>query len=96
VTLDFGQAICGTVALTGKAIHATDIQRTLDPMSDLVRSAGVSAYACEPLLSRNRVLGTLSFASRARRSFEVDDLLFFRAVARDIAIARERKTRSDH
>jgi GAF domain-containing protein len=96
VTLDFGQAICGTVALTGKAIHATDIQRTLDPMSDLVRSAGVSAYACEPLLSGNRVLGTLSFASRARRSFEVDDLLFFRAVARDIAIARERKTRSDH
>ena len=40
VTLDFGQAICGTVALTGKAIHVTDIQRTLDPMADLVRSAG--------------------------------------------------------
>jgi GAF domain-containing protein len=95
VTLDFGQAICGTVALTGKAIHATDIQRTLDPMADLVRSAGINAYACEPLLRGNRVLGTLSFASRARRSFDGDDLQFFRAVARDIAIARERKDRSD-
>ena len=95
VTLDFGQAICGTVALTGRAIHATDIQRTLDPIADLVRSAGINAYACEPLLSGNRVLGTLSFASRARRSFDGDDLLFFHLVARDIAFARERKARRD-
>ena len=90
LTLDFGQAICGTVAATGHAMHVTDIQRTLDPIADLVRSAGIDAYACEPLIVRGRLLGTLSFASRSRRSFEAEDLIFFRQVAKHMALARDR------
>lgn len=90
LTLDFGQAICGTVALTRRAMHVTDIQRSLDPLADLVRSAGINAYACEPLIVCGRLLGTLSFASRSRRSFDAEDLLFFRAVAQHVARARER------
>ncbi len=62
-------------------MHATDIQKTFDPLADLVRSAGINAYACEPLLVGDRLLGTLSFASRARRSFDPDDLSFFRTIA---------------
>jgi GAF domain-containing protein len=93
--LDFGQAICGTVAATRKPMHVTDIQRNLDPLADLVRSAGISAYACEPLivgdrLLGTRLLGTISFASRTRRSFDAEDILFFRAIARHVAIARHR------
>lgn len=90
LTLDFGQAICGTVARTRRPIHATDIQRNLDPLADLVRSAGMTAYACEPLVVNDRFYGTLSFASRARRAFEAEDLLFFREIARHVAIARSR------
>ena len=90
LTLDFGQAVCGTVAVTRKAMHVTDIQRSLDPLADLVRSAGINAYACEPLIVGDRLLGTLSFASRSRRSFDADDLLFFRDVAKHVAIARAR------
>lgn len=90
LTLDFGQAICGTVAATRQAMHVTDIQRSLDPLADLVRSAGINAYACEPLIVGDRLLGTLSFASRSRRSFDADDLLFFRAIARQVANARDR------
>ena len=90
LTLDFGQAICGTVAATRRAMHVTDIQRTLDPLADLVRSAGINAYACEPLIVGGRLLGTLSFASRSRRSFAADDLLFFRAIAKLVAAARDR------
>ena len=90
LTLDFGQAICGTVAATGRPMHVTDIQRSLDPLADLVRSAGINAYACEPLIVGDRLLGTLSFASRARRSFDADDLLFFRAIAKHMAVARDR------
>lgn len=93
LTLDFGQAICGTVALTRRAMHVTDIQRSLDPTADLVRSAEINAYACEPLLAGDRLLGTLSFASRSRRSFDPDDLLFFRAVAKQVAAARDRSLR---
>ncbi len=90
VTLDFGQAVCGTVAKTRTAMHVTDIQRSLDPLAELVRSAGINAYACEPLIVGDRLLGTLSFASRSRRSFDADDLIFFRAIAKQVAIARDR------
>jgi GAF domain-containing protein len=94
LTLDFGQAICGTVAANRKAIHATDIQRSLDPMCELVRQAGVQAYACEPLMVRGRVLGTLSFASRTRRCFDPEELDFFHLIARLVAIARDRARRN--
>jgi GAF domain-containing protein len=90
VTLDFGQAVCGTVAQTRQAMHVTDIQRSFDPLADLVRSAGIAAYACEPLIVGGRLLGTLSFASRSRRHFGPEDLQFFRKVAKQVAIARDR------
>ena len=90
LTLDFGQAVCGTAAATGRAVHVTNIQQSLDPLADLVRSAGMTAYACQPLMVGDRMLGTLSFASRTRRSFDPDDLAFFRAVAKHVAIARDR------
>ena len=90
LTLDFGQAVCGTVAATGRAMHVTNIQQSLDPLADLVRSAGMTAYACQPLIVEGRMLGTLSFASRTRRSFEPDDLAFFRSIAQHVAVARDR------
>ncbi len=94
LTLDFGQAVCGTVAATRRPMHVGDIQGSLDPMTELIRSAGINAYACEPLIVGDRMLGTLSFASRSRRNFDVEDLLFFRAVAKQLAIARDRALRA--
>ena len=90
LTLDFGQAVCGTVAASGRAMHVTNIQQSLDPLADLVRSAGMTAYACQPLMVGDRMLGTLSFASRTRRSFEPEDLAFFRSIAQHVALARDR------
>ena len=90
LTLDFGQAVCGTVAASGRAMHVTNIQQSLDPLADLVRSAGMTAYACQPLMVGDRMLGTLSFASRTRRSFDPDDLEFFRSIAKHVALARDR------
>jgi GAF domain-containing protein len=94
LTLDFGQAICGTVAVSRRPMHVTDIQKTLDPMADLVRTAGINAYACEPLILGDRLLGTLSFASRERRRFDPDDLSLFRTIAKHVALARDRARRS--
>lgn len=93
LTLDFGQAVCGSVAARRQPMHFGDIQGSLDPITDLVRSAGINAYACEPLIVGDRLLGTLSFASRTRRAFTVEDLMFFRAVAKQLAIARDRALR---
>ena len=90
LTLDFGQAVCGTVAATRQAMHVTNIQNSLDPLADLVRSAGMTAYACEPLIVGDELLGTISFGSRSRKSFDLDDLLFFRAIAQQVAMARAR------
>jgi putative methionine-R-sulfoxide reductase with GAF domain len=90
LTLDFGQAICGTVAATGQSMHVADIQNRLDPIADLVRSSGISAYACEPLMVEDRLLGTISFASRSRKRFDIEDLLFFRSIAKHVARALDR------
>jgi GAF domain-containing protein len=94
LTLDFGQAVCGTVAVTRQPMHVGDIQGSLDPMTELVRSAGINAYACEPLLAGGRLLGTLSFGSRGRRDFDVEDIMFFRAIAKQLAVARDRALRA--
>ena len=94
LTLDFGQAVCGTVAATRRPMHVGDIQGSLDPMTELVRGAGINAYACEPLIVGDRLLGTMSFASRSRRAFDIEDLMFFRAVAKLLATARDRALRA--
>ena len=47
--LDFGQAICGTVALRRQPITATYIQQSDDPKVQLVKGFGIRAYACNPL-----------------------------------------------
>ena len=38
----------------------------------------------------DRLLGTPSFASRTRRAFDAEDILFFRAIAKHVARARHR------
>ena len=91
--LDFGQAVCGTVGATGRAIHVAGVQRSLDPMTDLIRSVGITAYACEPLIAGGEVIGTLSFGSRTRTSFNSEDLRFFASIARLVAAARARPVR---
>jgi GAF domain-containing protein len=71
-------------------MHVTDIQRSLDPLADLVRSAGVTAYACEPLIADGHLLGTISFGSRSRRRFEPGEIMLFRSIAKLLAAARAR------
>jgi FixJ family two-component response regulator len=78
--LDFGQAICGTVALQRHPIMATNIQQSADPKAQLVKGYGLRVYACSPLLAGDRLLGTLSFASRFRDSFAPDELEFLQTV----------------
>jgi PAS domain S-box-containing protein len=89
--LDYGGAICGCVARDGCRIVAEDIQQTDDPPADLVRSYGIQAYVCHPLLSQGRVLGTLSFGNRTRRRFTAEELSLIKAVADQVAIAMERQ-----
>lgn len=88
--LEFGQAICGTVAATRTAIHAKEIQTSLDPKVQLVKSFGIRAYACNPLIAGDQLLGTLSFASRVRDQFDEDELDFLRTICHYVTAAYER------
>jgi signal transduction histidine kinase len=88
--LEFGRGVCGTVALTGQAIVATHIQQSDDPKVQWVKSFGIRAYACNPLLAENRLLGTLSFASRTRDEFTPDELEFLQTISHYVTVAYER------
>ncbi|MEP7381535.1 MAG: GAF domain-containing protein, partial [Gemmatimonadota bacterium] len=88
--LEFGQAVCGTVALRRQAIVATYIQTSDDPKVQLVKSFGLRAYACNPLLVKDRLLGTLSFASREKDEFDDDEVAFIATICHYVTFAYER------
>lgn len=89
--LDYGSAVCGCAARDGARIVAEDIMNTPDIRTELVKSYGIKAYACHPLISGDRVIGTLSFGTRTRSRFSEDELSLMKAVADLVAIAIARK-----
>jgi PAS domain S-box-containing protein len=88
--LEYGQAVCGNVALHRAPITATFIQQSDDPRVQLVKGFGIRAYTCSPLLAGDRLLGTLSFASRTRDQFDADELEFLATITRYVTVAYER------
>ncbi len=88
--LDYGVAVCGCAAQGGCRIIAEDIQHVPDPRTELVKSFGVQAYACHPLLAQGRTIGTLSFGTRTRTTFTEDELEVMRTVANAVAVAMQR------
>jgi PAS domain S-box-containing protein len=88
--IDFGVAVCECVTLEGKSFIAENIQETQDPRTDIIKSFGIKAYACHPLLSHERVIGTLSFGSGTQISFSEEDLSMMKIVADQVATAISR------
>ncbi|HEX5887278.1 MAG TPA: ATP-binding protein [Pyrinomonadaceae bacterium] len=88
--LDFGQAVCGRVALRREPIVATYIQQSSEPMVQLVKGLGLRAYACNPLIAGGQLLGTLSFASRRRDTFEREEIEFLETISHYVTLAYER------
>jgi signal transduction histidine kinase/DNA-binding response OmpR family regulator len=88
--LEFGQAVCGNVALRRAPIVATYIQQSSEPMVQLVKGLGLRAYACNPLIANGQLLGTLSFASRTRDTFEREEIEFLETISHYVTVAYER------
>lgn len=88
--LEFGQAVCGTVALRRQPIVATHIQQSDDPLVQWVKGYGIRAYTCTPLVAEDRLLGTLSFATRRRDRFDAEELEFLRTIGQHVTVAYER------
>lgn len=88
--LEIGQAICGTVAQQRCQIVQPNLQQSTDPKTELVRSLGLTAYSCQPLISQGKLFGTLGFGSLTRTEFTRDETRLFLAICDRIAIALER------
>lgn len=85
--VEFGQAILCTVALQRQPIVANNIQQSVDPNAEFVKSLGLRAYVCNPLICDNLLLGTLSFGSRSKDKFDPDELIFLQTVCHYVAVA---------
>lgn len=88
--LDYGVAVCGCVALGRERIVANDILEIPDPRTDLIKSYGIRAYACHPLMTRDRLIGTLSFGTKTRPRFNAQELSLMKTVTDEVAVALER------
>jgi len=88
--LDYGVAVCGCVARDGEPIIAEDIFRIPDVRTERVKSYGIQAYACHPILSQGRLIGTLSFGTKTRTSFSPEEIDLMRTVTDQVAVAMER------
>lgn len=88
--LEFGQSICGTVALHRQAIVASHLQQSDDPDTESLKSFGVRAYVCNPLVAENRLVGTLSFGSRTKDHFDPEEVAFLETLCHYVTMAYER------
>ncbi|MEH2449217.1 MAG: ATP-binding protein [Nostoc sp.] len=89
-SLEFGQGVCGTVALSRHPIAVENVQQSIEEKTELIRSLGITAYYAYPLIAQGRLLGTLSFGSRTLLSFTDNQKGMMHAVCDQIAIAMER------
>jgi two-component system CheB/CheR fusion protein len=88
--LDYGEAVSGCAARDEVPIIVEDICTIPDPRTQRLKSYGIQAYACHPLMVQGRAIGTLSFGTKTRTSFSADDLALMKTVADQVATAVER------
>jgi PAS domain S-box-containing protein len=88
--LDYGVAVCGCAAQQACRIISEDIMQVPDTRTNHVRSYGIQAYCCHPLVAQGRVIGTLSFGTTTRAHFLPDEIEVMRTVADHVAVAMQR------
>ncbi|HYH01306.1 MAG TPA: GAF domain-containing protein [Terriglobales bacterium] len=92
-TLKFNEAVCGTVAATGRAMNI-GYSDPADPKASLVRAFGAKAYCCTPILNGSRLMGTLSFGSTTREAFNTSEATLMKLAAQQIALGLSKRFRS--
>lgn len=88
--LDFGENICSCVERNRQCIVAEDIPHTPDIRTERLKSYGIQAYCCHPLLIRDRLIGTLVFGTKTRPNFTAEEVELIRTVSDNVALAMQR------
>jgi PAS domain S-box-containing protein len=87
---DFGESISGCVARDGQRIIAEDIQNSSDPLTRVLKTYGMRAYCCHPLIVQETIIGTLAFGTRTRSAFAADETALMKSVSDQVAVALQR------
>jgi PAS domain S-box-containing protein len=85
--IDVQNTVCGIVATSKAPLVLENVHQGGDEQTARVRSLGVRAYACYPLVYSGGSIGTISFGSRTVDAFAEEDLEFLRALSDQIAAA---------
>ncbi|MEH2126709.1 response regulator [Nostoc sp.] len=88
--IEFGESLCGWAAQERSAVVLNHTQIATDPLAEIVRNQGVTAYVSQPLIVEERLLGTISFASRTRTGFTPEEINLLQLMSEQIAIALDR------
>lgn len=88
--LEIGHSVSGCVAQQQQPILKENVMQSTDELTRFLRSTGIDAYACYPLMAQGELIGTLSFGTRNRSRFRADELELMRVVCNQVATALER------
>src|SRR3546814_5863270 len=83
-------APCADAADRSVPVHVTAIQASVDTQISLLKSIGLNAFVCLPLLVGERLVGTFGFGRRWTDHFGEEDIGFLKTVAAYAAIAKDR------
>ncbi len=87
--LRLGEGLFGRAAQSGETIFSDNISQDLGATPLAVNQEGLRAFVCNPLKTRNQVIGMMCVGSRDRRQFTAEDIQLLDSIGRQIAIAVE-------
>jgi PAS domain S-box-containing protein len=88
--LEFGEDLCGWVAQERQQLILYYAQIATHPHAQTHRDLGATAYAGQPLIVQERLLGTICFGSRTRTRFTREEIDLLQLMSEQIAIALDR------
>lgn len=88
--LDFGEAVCGTVAQTQTRMVVENVHLQENPLVDVIKELGIKVYVCHPLIATGKLIGTLSFGSKKRTHFSAEELQLIKKISDQVAMILER------
>lgn len=86
----FGQYLCGQVAQTRRPLIVENIDTLEDDATSQVRSMGMKAYACLPLIAHGYLFGTIALGSIRQPRFTSSDIAFLTTLADQFAFMLDR------
>lgn len=88
--MKLGQTLCGQVAQQQQPLVRENVLQSTEQFTEFIRSIGINAYACYPLMAQGQLIGTLSFGTRKRSKFTADELELMQVICNQVATALER------